>query len=261
MFYNFTLIFSGPARVSSLLAHASFLMALLMLPGVAGAREYAHSSEDDVPLVHGATDLEMLVQFSRLAADGKKKVRVRSLGGKESTAIRIASVIATNAMALEVDGYCTSSCAQYLLAASPRVSLQPNSLMSFHMNSFGLIKGGYINSQFPNFSELSANALAARHLYLNAGKDPDFMLQATNASSLVCFLQKDGKPMGAFALYQLWVPDRQTLRAAGFKIDGEIPENEEKARKLVSRYLRASASLRFGSFSRIESNPALSKCD
>lgn len=212
------------------------------------------------PLVQGATDDTMFREFSRLIDEGHREFRVTSFGGDELQGIKIAQLIGDEGVSLTVERYCTSSCAQYLLAAAENVSVQENSLVSFHMNSFGLVNDGYIDEDFPEFEKLSLIAKQAEALYRKSGKDPDFMRLATQASQLQCIIYRNGAPQSAFAKFEVWVPSRQILAGYGFEISGSLPGNFDEAASIARRYLSPQTTLWFGPLVPRNSHKRLGAC-
>ena len=214
-----------------------------------------------IPLVQGSTDERMFKALSQLIADGHKKFRIKSSGGEEAVAIKIATLLHENKIELIVEDFCTSSCAQYLMAGAKSTEVSPGTLIGVHMNSYGLVIGGYVAPSEPHFALLQKNTEAARNLYQKAGRDPEFMTLATESSELKCTIYEGGVPKRAFARYQTWVPTKEILAEHGFKIKGELPNTRQQAAQNVRRYRPDGYTFWFGPVPERDTVKPLRNCE
>lgn len=227
---------------------APWLFSIIILTGVLTGCAISPGNVEDgnPPIVTGPTDSAMYDEVLTHVKRGTKKIVIRSYGGEESTAIEIGKLLNRHEIEIVVDSYCTSSCAQYLVAASPKTFIEKGALLSFHMNSYGLITGGYVHRDLEKFALLKRNADAANQLYRTSGRDPAFMRLATDASKLQCIVHRNGKPRGAFARYEVWIPTREILSTYGFNISGYLPRDREEALAVAYSYLKPSTNISFG---------------
>jgi len=147
------------------------------------------SNEGGVLLYSGPTDAAMLQFFETVPK--KARVRITSTGGRESIALSIAEKIEAKEIGLIVEGYCLSSCAQYLIPASENTVISEDSLVAFHTNSYGGIAIGMIPK---GSKELDQNANRAKKLYERNGLDPEFLEVSTSAVGPHCFPDKLNRP-------------------------------------------------------------------
>jgi hypothetical protein len=87
---------------------------------------------EDVIRIDGEIDAESYADFKRVADGGYRKVILRSGGGFPLVALKIAEEIAGRDVDVEIDGYCFSSCANYLALAGRRLIVPCGSVIGWH---------------------------------------------------------------------------------------------------------------------------------
>jgi len=87
---------------------------------------------EEVIRLDGPIDAESYADFKRVADGGFNKVILRSGGGLELIALKIAERIAEKDVEIEIDGYCFSACANFLALAGRRLVVPCDSLIGWH---------------------------------------------------------------------------------------------------------------------------------
>lgn len=187
---------------------------------------------------------------------------VNSRGGRESLALQIAEAIESHKVSVVVDGACLSACSQYLLAAARRVTIRPGSMVSFHLNSYGLLKThGFDRTRLSNVAEIEGNAKAAEALYRRHGLNPVFLADITSAMRPTCFAYQAGGTR-LFGEVDAWVPTMAELKAYGFKFEGFWPTSPVDYSKLSSTFYDRSSRVYFGPLSGVKrsGDPDVGSC-
>lgn len=207
----------------------------------------------------GPTDDRMLAQVRAAYEAGERELTISSPGGRESTALSIAEFIEAKGITLVVDGMCTSACAQYLLVAAKRVTMRPGSVVAFHVNSFGLLAGGYLAGRDTRISsEMTDTAARASRLYQRRKVETSLMTDATRAMNLTCFRSTatSERVEGAF---DTWVPPVSYLRFSGLRIGG-FPESDDAALGAARLRYKEATRIRIGSIARVARSHGLPTC-
>lgn len=87
----------------------------------------------------GKIDEKLLRSFVD-APDNFEKVVVKSQGGDVIAAIEIAKIIKKRNLDVEVNGYCLSACAQYILPSARNIIIRDKSIVALHHSPFSIMK-------------------------------------------------------------------------------------------------------------------------
>ena len=181
--------------------------------------------------------------------------KVNSLGGDESAALDLAEFLLKRNTTIIVDGACTSACAFYLLAASQKVIIQKNSLVSFHTNSVFLDKyfkstgllGGAVNST------ILENSKRASLLYSQQNLNEALFSDSFVTVEPICV--SIGQLTNNIKIkYAVWVPTREYMKFIGFNISGYWPESPQEVKKLVGINFKQNYSWFYGNNKQAFSN-------
>lgn len=200
--------------------------------------------------ISGRTDNEMYKKINNLSHN-VDIVEIDSFGGSEDIALEIASVIAANNLTVKVRRYCLSSCAMYILAAAKKVIVSEYAIVGFHVPSVGsyqILRRAAPESKFTH--KIGQIAKHTEQLYESAGKDISILRDAFYQSEIYCISlhRTDGEVTSAtgFFVVDVWIPDRASLAANGWKIEGFWPNSQEEVDILRQFYFKPQAIVRFG---------------
>lgn len=194
--------------------------------------------------IDGPTDSRFLKKLESARSEGFDRVIVSSFGGPEAEALDIAEFIRNNDISITVDGYCTSSCAQYLLPAAKHVTILNNSLVSFHVNSYGLRDLSIPDKK--SAAIIRYNSERAVKLYNDEKVSLQLMELATRMMDLQCIDSMASQNGKVFGLYDVWVPTKEFLTNSGLEFDGFWPKDGIEASKLAKSLLGSKVRVRYG---------------
>jgi hypothetical protein len=200
-------------------------------------------------VLSGPTDQKMFDAVQQRIAAGEKLIKINSRGGREEDALRIAQLLRRNRVALEVEGACLSSCAQYLLVGASRVIVHPGAAVAFHGNSYGIMHlEGLDEKSVANISIVRGNARAAERLYNEQSVSTSLLSDATRTISPVCVQYEQGRAK-LYGRIDFWIPTRSYLTDAGIRVEGWWPSSQ--------RDLEGLTSSRFAQGTRVYLGPQL----
>ena len=216
--------------------------------------------ETDNIFVSGPTDAEMLFKIKNAASLGVKNIMINSRGGRESIALDISEVIENNRMNLIIKGACTSACSQYLMVAASRVKISENSIVSFHLNSFGILKiVRKRDIKIFNLKEIESNSNRAKELYLRKGVSLKLLENSTYQVEPIC-IERSQFGEKLINKYDFWIPSSEYLSNSGFRFEGFWPRNIDEADHLVNQYSINGTKYKFGSHNKIQPKNLLKSC-
>ncbi|MFM8938459.1 MAG: hypothetical protein ACKOEY_00240 [Phenylobacterium sp.] len=204
----------------------------------------------EILYVSGRTDKEMYDKIKRLGQN-VDTVEIDSFGGIEEIALEIASVVAANNLTVKVRRYCLSSCAMYILAAARKVIVSEYAIVGFHVPSVGnyqVMRRAAPESKFTH--KIGQIAKNTEQLYESVGKDISILRDAFIQSEIYCISlhRTDGEVTSAtgFFVVDVWTPDRASLAANGWEVEGFWPSSQEEVDILRQFYFKPQAIVRFG---------------
>ena len=113
-------------------------IALLTLAAFGGADSYVHASGDlavETAYYAGPIDEARNRQFlSTIAKHSVKRLVITSVGGEVKAAIALGQWVFQQGLSLEVDGYCLSSCANYVFPAARHKTIRKGAVVAWHGN-------------------------------------------------------------------------------------------------------------------------------
>jgi DNA-binding protein len=218
-------------------------------------------AKTDSVVLSGPTDAAMLAKLNDAVLAGTKKIIISSRGGRESVALDIAEIIRKNGMELEINDACTSACAQYLMVAASKVEISENAVVSFHLNSFGILKMVDENDikKF-NIEELKNNRKRAENLYLKKGVSLTLLEESTYQVEPLC-LQSNPQGEQLINKYDFWIPTENYLKNIGVKFQGFWPKNIKEAKNLAKLHYISSAKFKFGVDNKSNFRRKIVRCD
>jgi hypothetical protein len=157
---------------------------------------------------------------------------ITSSGGDGLAAIRLANFIHAHKIAVRAEGYCLSSCANYVLPASSDASLGPNVLLGFHSTFTSMYEAS--KSQDPILAEklYGAAVRLEQELYRRIGISEAMLLIPAHKVKPICAFIKGGPaspPLAYFiSKYTFYIPSRLSLLKFGYRVRGEIADTQER---------------------------------
>lgn len=210
--------------------------------------------------VSGPTDAKMLFKIKNAASLGVKNIIINSRGGRESIALDISEIIENNKMNLIIKGACTSACAQYLMVAASKVRISEDSIVSFHLNSFGILKiVRTADIRIFNLKEIESNSNRAKDLYLRKGVSLSLLENSTYQVEPIC-IERSQLGEKLINKYDFWIPNSEYLSISGFKFEGFWPTNIDNADHLVNQYNISGTKYKFGSNNKIYMKNLIQNC-
>lgn len=202
-------------------------------------------------IYQGDTDREMIEFFKEASSLGIKEITISSFGGRESSALAIADIVSRDEISLTVRGFCTSSCAIYLLPAARSVHIEPNSIIAVHSNSYGMLELGYVTDDVPN--EVKLNHKNSIELFKETNTDLRLLKESTDQIELRCIKSDpDTGKRRIFGQYDNWVPTASFMRSVGVDFTGFWPADEKEARSVFFEYFKPDTKVKFGNPEPIE---------
>jgi hypothetical protein len=125
---------TSEARVVKTILNLMFMICVLAC-GECSA-QWSRLSRDTIRL-EGVIGKDSYQAYREAAKDGYSKVILRSEGGTPMPALMIALDMQKHRPQITVDGYCLSSCANYLFLASPASVVQCGALLMWHGSPSG----------------------------------------------------------------------------------------------------------------------------
>lgn len=171
-----------------------------------------------------------------------EKIVIRSSGGLELAAIKLGKVVQRHALTVEVDGYCMSACAQYVLPAAQKVIMRDGSFISFHFSVFSAVKRSKI---FEGSSTVQNIAAEVEAYYRSLGQNTlvlDFSVMLTGPHCIV----KSGEKLSVRSSYDFWVPPSSFFKKMGWDVQNYNVETPETATSVVSDWVKDSTPWVFG---------------
>ncbi|MBN9544118.1 MAG: hypothetical protein J0I19_01490 [Alphaproteobacteria bacterium] len=216
----------------------SFAIAPLSAQTLAGAAE--------IPL-SGHISTDMASRLHAALQDGKPHtVRINSSGGEDAPALAIAADIARTRSALVVDGICAGPCANYLLMAAARRTVQPSALVIFTASASSRLamvpqaRRKEVSGLYESSARQERQLLQDRHVSAALLLEPQLGL-GTSCYSLTS-RDTAGK---AYINYQAqfvgWTPPRAWLARAGIPISGFWPDTEAQFQTALQKAIPGGA--------------------
>jgi len=164
--------------------------------------------------------------------EGANELIVDSIGGEEDAAIKLAHIIHANNVNITVDGVCMSACAFYLFPASQTRTIKPNSLVTFHNNSYSAVHLLNVNTLFKDLKlDIKTTSEDAKALYNKLGISAEVFNDAQKVLGAVCF-EADSfnaeENIGVLMGYEVWVPTKQYMMKNGYDFQGYWPNSPEE---------------------------------
>ena len=184
----------------------------------------------------GDVDQAMLRYFTEIPENST--IYLTSAGGEEAIALDIADVIVRKSINIRASRFCLSACAQYLLVASERTTIEDGTFVSFHMNSFAAATFGLTSAQ-----NIQNNAQRAAALYKRRGISLDLLTMPLRGIGPLCVNER--QPSGSSAVAS-WIPSTAQLQEWGVKWGGYWPENSAETEALARNIYKPNTAIRFG---------------
>lgn len=180
-----------------------------------------------LPRTSDAQDLRIDEEISPTLADrflnelspDVSVITIRSHGGHELSALRIARAIESLNIAIEVDGYCYSACASILLPAASEVRIDAEDIIALHGDSNSILRiPGFIQQDNPNLAEQKLAAQETRSFYEGQDADINWLFEALYVIEPICYHIDIRSQRGRLETkYNLWIPPMSVLSAIGIE--------------------------------------------
>lgn len=108
----------------------AFFVMLIGVHNVAHA-DWERVSTDTIRLI-GEIDRDSYHEYMKLAGKGYSTLIIKSAGGIPSVALKIAEDVSSRDVAVVVDDYCISACANYLAFSGHQLIVRCNSFLAWH---------------------------------------------------------------------------------------------------------------------------------
>lgn len=174
---------------------------------------------------------------------------VRSAGGPQEAALKLADHVRSNRVTVEVDGYCVALCAQTVFAAAAVRRVRPGSIVAFHNDivaGVSILEGRGLTPAAP-IAAVAARDLAA---YKRWGFDPASLFDQFSGLAPVCVGLAEVPSTVYTAQAQLWVPPKGWIQQRfGGAISGYWPSSQSEANRAAASLIREIPSqnrLRYG---------------
>lgn len=226
-------------------------MALAFIPFFFALSAVSAQQISDHIEIKGPIDAKSVERLrSQITPDAKTLV-IESAGGDEASAIEIGKIVAENHLNVQVDTFCLSACAMYVLAGAHEVRVSDAGLVGFHTPALGTAQLMHkISPGSEIFKKMDKIARDSFSLYSTQRKDPKILMSAFYASEVDCIIIQ--KEQGAIrnirirALVDVWVPQREVLEGGGWRIAGYWPTSKDETIRLSKKYLKDEVVVAFG---------------
>jgi hypothetical protein len=145
-------------------------------------------------------------------------------GGSVSEALRIADFVSEQKVNLVVRGICGSSCANYLVGATPKLTLEPGGFIGFH--------GGVVNKYTTQLSACGGvkvcSSAQIQHIDGELWREMEFMKRHNLNLELLSL--SDELTRGRSGL---WTPDLEELACYGIKVESAPPNYPPRVENMV----------------------------
>lgn len=178
-------------------------------------------------------------EFRKLVRDAESVtgVRIRSEGGATVTALEMAEEIERRALQVVVDGYCLSSCANYIYVAGRSRKVLPDSVLGFH--------GGHTDSPWEVCDESSCR-LSIRSRELLEREQKLFLRKRVSLDAIVISswivrrapMRRAGVPVPHDQSFSFWVPSAAAMAAMGFSTSDDYwaPASDSEGEAVMVRH-------------------------
>jgi hypothetical protein len=214
-------------------------------------------------VLRGAINQSMVEQFDAAVAERDiRTVRIASHEGEIVHALKIAEGMVASNMDVEVGVVCVGPCAHYILIAGRNRRIEEGSLVAFSVAGTGIaaigaLLGEDVPADFQSDLHHSARELATteERLYRQRGASSSLLLDSLLAMQPQCVIFRRGPEREAAGwslhgmTYNMWVPTRKQLTAAGVELEGYWPRSRREMARLATRSIRpeeAAQRIRFG---------------
>ena len=162
-----------------------------------------------------------------LAAGDVRTVVLRSPGGRDLQAIRAANLILDHRLDVRVEEYCISACAAFLLPAGATRTIDPGSIVSWHLTAASAcLVLECLSTEESDRRRLLEFLEPSLALYARAGVDPRIFADQIITHDALCYLsrERDGRTEYRIRVeYEHWVPSARYLHAIGLDFEGDWP--------------------------------------
>jgi hypothetical protein len=212
---------------------------------------------DGILELQGLVDRTMLALFNEAVSKGNvSRVRISSRGGDAVVGLQIAATMVARNIEVIVHGLCAGTCAQHIFMAGSRRRIEKGALIGFVAS----IKGSAAQLRIATETLEVANPLAAvmaryaaaeADLYLRRGVSESVLLDMEVGLQPTCIIvRRSGSNISwrTQSNYQMWVPTRQYLQAAGVEFDGDWPSSRKEMSRVADSLFkrRVAQHVRFG---------------
>lgn len=197
-----------------------------------------------------------------LRASRQPVLVLSSSGGEEIAALGLGEFVRDNQIEVRVEGVCLSACAQYVMLASPQVSITAGSLVAFHTSSHAIWNWSRIFKD-PSYRALEAKSrpIMKRTASLLDSNRLAMLERAFKELRPICLARaKLGKPPRIKLSASMWVPDIDRLRTVGVLVPTSWPTNTRSAARILDRHLVAGTVVAFGSSPNLKPVGRLRNC-
>jgi len=199
--------------------------------------DWTRISSDTIQLV-GDIQRSSYEEYKAVAASGYSRVRLKSFGGVPLVALKIAEDIAARKVEVIVDGYCFSSCANYLVLAGAQLTVPCGALIGWHgtptLESDDEIRRSFAAKNYP--ASLTdtylgwLNDFRKREQEFFKGIKVDHRILEDSVAIPIAeklkakvdykFDSETGAISTITSQAPLWIPESKTLKKYGVQIEG-----------------------------------------
>ncbi|MEM9356264.1 MAG: hypothetical protein AAGB04_08625 [Pseudomonadota bacterium] len=154
-----------------------FLLVCSILPACAERNDPVDCSVNGIYLdgpvlcIKGLITLDDTSDFSNISFDQVERVTINSYGGDSQVAILIADKLRGLDKPVEVQEFCMSACAQYLMKSSDEIYVHAGTKVAFHHSTYAINQIYSVFEGLPDQNYMATKASSERSFYERNGVD------------------------------------------------------------------------------------------